>query len=381
MEIPFNKTYFTGKELEYIENVLNTGHVSGDGVYTKKVKKILTSILNVENIFMTTSCTHAIEMAVMLADIKRGDEVILPSFTFPSTANAVILRGGTPVFAEIKVKDINMDMEDVFNKITRKTKAVIPTHYGGTGCDMDALSNMLHEEDIWTIEDAAQGFFSKYKDKPLGTLGNFGCYSFHGTKNYISGEGGGLIINGSDPEMIERAHIIHQKGTNRTKFINGKVDKYSWVGEGSSYAPSDILMAVLYAQIESAEHIRINRKKIHNLYSNAFNDYINKGILLSISNEPDNWQSNYHLFYMVFDDEYKKEKFIKVMGERGISVYTHYVPLHMSEMGMKLGYREKDLPKTSHVGRTLVRLPMYTSMSEEECLYVIENAVDILERF
>ena len=328
---------------------------------------------------MTTSATHALEMAAILIDIRPGDEVIMPSFTFPSTANAIMLHGGIPVFAEIQENTLNIDPIDIKSKITNKTKAILPVHYGGISCDMDKIMDIATKNNLFVIEDAAQAVNSKYKNKFLGTIGHIGCYSFHGTKNYVSGEGGAIAINSNNTDLIKRAEIIRQKGTNRNEFLRGEVDKYSWVDIGSSYTPSDILMAILYAQIQNLDEIKEKRKAISDYYNKSITKYIKRGIIEKSTFIPSECESNYHLFYLIFESEKIRDKVICKLREKEIYALTHFMPLHSSKKGIELGYNMGDLPITEKVSKCLLRLPMYTEMSVEEMHYVIVTLIQILE--
>lgn len=379
MKVPFNKIYYEGRELSYIQDAMKRGAISGDGHYTQLVTSFLQEKFSINKALMTTSATHALEMAAMLIDIKPYDEVIMPSFTFPSTANAIMLHGGVPIFAEIEKNTLNIDPIDIKNKITDKTKAILPVHYGGVSCNMDKIMEIATENNLFVIEDAAQAVNSKYKNKFLGTIGHIGCYSFHGTKNYVSGEGGAIAINSNDTDLIKRAEIIRQKGTNRDEFLRGEIDKYSWVNIGSSYVPSDILMAVLYAQIHDLDQIKAKRKVINDYYNKSITKYIGKGILEKSTYIPSECESNYHLFYLIFNNQKIRDEVICKLRERGIYAVTHFVPLHCSKKGIELGYNIGDFPITEKVSNCLMRLPMYTEISGEEMKYVIEALIQILE--
>jgi len=379
MKIPFNKTYYEGRELSYIEDAMKRESISGDGYYTKLVASALEKKFIADKILMTTSGTHALEMAAILIDIKPGDEVIMPSFTFPSTANAIMLRGGVPVFAEIERRTLNIDPIDIKSKITDRTKAILPVHYGGISCNMDKILGMATENNLFVIEDAAQAVNAKYKNKFLGTLGHIGCYSFHGTKNYVSGEGGAVAINSNNTDLIKRAEIIRQKGTNRNEFLRGEVDKYSWVDIGSSYTPSDILMAVLYAQIQDLDEIKAKRKVINDYYNKSIVKYIENGIIEQSTHIPSESESNYHLFYLIFESKKIRDIVIAKLRQREIYAFTHFMPLHSSKKGKELGYNAGDLPITEKASNCLLRLPMYTDMSVEEMKYVIVTLIKILE--
>ena len=379
MKIPFNKPYLTGKEKEYIEDALQRGELSGDGYYTKKVTSLLENKFSLKRVLMTTSCTHALEMAAQLINLKEGDEVIMPSFTFPSTANAVIKRGARPVFAEIKADTLNIDPTDIEKKITDKTRAVIPVHYAGIGCEMDEITYLAEKHNLYIIEDAAQGVNASYKDRPLGGIGNFGCYSFHGSKNYVSGEGGALVLNNCNESIRDRAEIIREKGTNRARFLRGEVDKYTWVDKGSSYLPSDLLMAVLYAQLQEMDKIKEKRKIIYNRYYNSLKQYLDYSFLDSIAHVPEGRDSNYHIFYLKFNNGQLRDLVLDRLKQKGISATFHYIPLHCSPMGQKLGYKADDLAVTYEVGATILRLPLYPELTSNQLTYIIENITGIFE--
>ncbi len=379
MEIPFNKPYLTGREKIYVEDALQSRELSGDGYYTEKVSSFLENRFSLDKVFMTTSCTHALEMAADLIEIKEGDEVIMPSFTFPSTANAVISRGAKPVFAEIKKCTFNIDPLDIEKRITEKTKAIIPVHYAGVGCEMDAILNLAEKYRLYIIEDAAQGVNASYKDKYLGGIGDFGCYSFHNSKNYLSGEGGALVINNSSSYIKKRAEIIREKGTNRASFLRGEVDKYTWVDIGSSYLPSDLLMAVLYAQLEEMDNIKNIRKKIFEKYQKSLKRFVQSPFLDSISFIPEDRDSNYHIFYLKFNNKKTRDYVIAKLQNKGIYGTFHYIPLHSSPMGKKLGYKAENLDLTMDVGSTILRLPIYPDLSDEESTYIIKNITEVFK--
>lgn len=378
MNIPFNKIYYQGKELSYIKDSMERGSISGDGYYSQLVTTFLQEKFSINKILMTTSATHALEMAAILIDIKPGDEVIMPSFTFPSTANAIMLRGGVPVFAEIEQDTLNIDPIDIKRKITDRTKAILPVHYGGVSCDMDKIMKIATKNNLFVIEDAAQAVNSKYKNRFLGTIGHIGCYSFHSTKNYVSGEGGAIAINSNNVDLIKRAEIIRQKGTNRDEFLRGEVDKYSWVDVGSSYVPSDILMAVLYAQVHDLDEIKEKRKAINDYYNKSITEYIGKGIIEKSTYIPSECESNYHLFYLIFKDKKIRDNVICMLRQKEIYATTHFMPLHSSKKGLELGYNIGDFPITEKASNCLLRLPMYTGMSVEEIKYIVEMLVQIL---
>ncbi|KPU45314.1 dTDP-4-amino-4,6-dideoxygalactose transaminase [Oxobacter pfennigii] len=378
MKIPFNKIHLTNKELEYINDALTRGQISGDGHYTRLVENHIKESFNTKRVFMTTSATHALEMAVMMIDIKPGDEIIMPSYTFPSCANAVLLRGAKIVFSEIKEDTLNIDPDDVKRKITFKTRAIMPVHYAGISCEMDKLLDIAAYHNLYVIEDAAHAVNALYKGKYLGTLGHMGCYSFHGTKNYICGEGGALLLNTDASDLYNHASIIRQKGTNREQFLTGKIDKYSWVGLGSSYTPSDMLMAFLYAQLICMNDIKNKRKIIHDYYTVRLSKYVEKKIIRT-NTIPQDCESNYHIFYVLFNDENIRSFAEKQLKKKGIQASNHFVPLHSSPMGLSLGYKTGQLPITEMAGKCLLRLPIYTDMTLNEREYVIDNLEEILK--
>ena len=380
MEVPFSKEYYTGKEKEYITDIIeNKYHTRGDGYYTEKVSDLLEEKFSVYKVFMTTSGTHALEMSTSLIDLKPGEEVIMPSFTFPSTANAVLKNGGIPVFADIKPDTLNIDPKDILDKITNQTKAIMPIHYAGIAADMEKIKEIAVEFNLYIIEDAAQAVNSQYKGNYLGTIGDFGCFSFHSTKNYISGEGGALLINKEEEELVKKAAVLREKGTNRFSFLMGEVDKYTWVEEGSSYLPSDLLMAFLYAQLEKMDQIKNMRKNIFDIYQNKLKNIDQYHFIDSIIKIPKGRKINYNSFYIIFNDKKIRDKMIELLKERGITATFHYIPLHISRMGEKLGYKKGNLPVTEKTADTILRLPLYTQMSERKVDYVINNIKEIFE--
>ena len=380
MEVPFSKEYYTGKEKEYITDIIeNKYHTRGDGYYTEKVSDLLEEKFSVYKVFMTTSGTHALEMSTSLIDLKPGEEVIMPSFTFPSTANAVLKNGGIPVFADIKPDTLNIDPKDILDKITNQTKAIMPIHYAGIAADMEKIKEIAVEFNLYIIEDAAQAVNSQYKGNYLGTIGDFGCFSFHSTKNYISGEGGALLINKEEEELVKKAAVLREKGTNRFSFLMGEVDKYTWVEEGSSYLPSDLLMAFLYAQLEKMDQIKNMRKNIFDIYQNKLKNIDQYHFIDSIIKIPKGRKINYNSFYIIFNDKKIRDKMIELLKERGITATFHYIPLHISRMGEKLGYKKGNLPVTEKTADTILRLPLYTQMSESKVDYVINNIKESFE--
>lgn len=379
MKIPFNKPYLNSNEKKYIDDAYKKRQLSGDGYYTKKVSHFIEDKFNFSKVLMTTSGTHALEMAAELINLKEGDEVIMPSFTFTSTANAVLMKGAKPVFAKIKKNTFNLDPDYLEEYITQNTKAIIPVHYAGVGCDMDEISDIANKYNLYVIEDAAHAFNAKYKGEYLGGLGDFGCYSFHSSKNYISGEGGGLIINNNNPKMIERAEYIRDKGTNRKEFIDGKTDKYTWVDKGSSYLPSDLLMALLYGQLEKLEEIKNIRKNIYDYYYKNLKKYSSEYFLDFISPIPENRESNFHIFYLKFINNSIRNMVLNKLQKQGIEAVFHYIPLHSSPMGQKLGYETSEYKVTNEVAATILRLPIYPDLSKKELDYIIKNIENIFQ--
>ena len=360
MNIPFNKPSLTGNEFEYIQDTISIGKISGDGKYTKKCSSLLEVELGVKKALLTTSCTHALEMAAILLDIQPGDEVIVPSFTFVSTVNAFVLRGAKPVFIDIRPDTLNMDENQLERLITKKTKAIIPVHYAGVGCEMDIIMNIANKYDIPVIEDNAHGLFGKYKDRYLGTFGTFATQSFHETKNFSCGEGGALLIN--DENYIERAEIIREKGTNRTKYFRGEVDKYTWVDIGSSYLISDILAAFLYAQLEQQDKIQAKRNKIWVTYYDGLKNWAKENNV-RLPFIPQYCEQTYHMFYLLFDSEKLRNRFLTYMQGNGITAIFHYIPLHSSDMGKKFG--DFNCPISNSVSERIVRLPFYIGLDEK----------------
>ena len=383
MKIPFNRPYVTGTELKYIEdlirNIKNEWTISGDGYYTKKVNEFFESHFGAKKALMTTSCTSALELATHLLNLQPGDEVIVPSFTFVSTVNPVLLVGARPVFVEIQEDTLNIDPEDIRQKLSPKTKAIFPVHYAGVACEMDEIMEIASEHDLAVVEDAAQGVNARYKNRYLGTIGDFGCYSFHETKNYVCGEGGALLINTDDKAVQERAEVIREKGTNRSKFYRGEIDKYAWVDIGSSYLPSDILAAFLYAQLEKLDEIQQRRLSIYNTYKEVLKPFEEEG-LLRLPIVPEYAQHNAHLFYVLFNDHVTRDGIMDSLKVHDIYAVFHYIPLHSAPMGLKLGYGEGDLPITESVSERLLRLPMYAGMAEEELEYTSSVLKTVIEK-
>lgn len=372
--IPFNVPYMTGKEIHYIEKAHSLGKLSGDGFFTKACQELLTKQFSAKATLLTHSCTAALEMAALLLDLKEGDEVILPSYTFVSTANAFLLRGAVPVFVDINAETLCMDLEQLKKAININTKAIVIVHYAGFSCDMDELVKICESMQVPLIEDAAQSICSLYKGKPLGSFGDMATLSFHETKNIISGEGGALIINNS--KYIERAEIIREKGTNRKQFFRGEVDKYSWVDIGSSYLPSEITAAFLYAQLKESGKIIKKRLLIWDYYHKSLQElelegYIKRPCLLEYSTH------NAHMYYLIHDNEDKRNEFIDAMKEKGINTVFHYIPLHSSKIGEQYCKVSGSMKNTDYISRNIVRMPLFIGL-EEHIDKVISSTISTL---
>jgi len=359
-----------GKELYYISQSVLQCQTSGDGLYTKKAQELMKRNFGACDILLTTSCTTALDLAAILADLKEGDEVILPSFTFSSTANAFLLRGARPVFVDCRRDTLNIDENLIESAITSRTRAIAPVHYAGVGCEMDAIAAIAQKHDLLVIEDAAQGVNARYKGRYLGTIGDIGAYSFHETKNFICGEGGAIVLN--RPDVVERAEIVREKGTNRTRFFRGEVDKYTWVDIGSSLLPSDILAAFLYAQLENMDLITKKRQEIYRLYETRLRPLADRG-LITLPIIPPDCESNYHMFYIVLKSLDERTRLIEHLKAQSILAVFHYVPLHTSPMGLAMGYRNGMLPVTEAVSERLLRLPIYYEMQEDEVAFVVDE--------
>jgi dTDP-4-amino-4,6-dideoxygalactose transaminase len=367
--IPFNRPSLTGNEHRYIDEAIAAGQISGDGPFTKRCNHLLQSEIGVAKVLLTTSCTHALEMAALLLNTEPGDEVIVPSFTFVSTINAFILRGARPVFIDIRPDTLNLDERELERLITPRTRAVVLVHYAGVGCEMDAIMDVAARRNLVVVEDNAHGLFGKYKRRPLGSFGALATLSFHETKNFICGEGGALVIN--DPHYIERAEIIREKGTDRSRFFRGQVDKYTWVDVGSSYLPSDLLAAFLLAQLEAREQIQAKRRQIWEHYNEHLAGWArNHGIQTPIV--PEDCEQAYHMFYMLLPSLGLRRTFIAHLKDHGILSVFHYLPLHISKMGRQFGGKPGDCPVTEDVSGRLVRLPFYNSLSPSDQQRVIE---------
>ena len=367
-KIPFNQPFAVGKEFEYIRQSIQNVHTCGDGPFTKECHAFLEQTLGVSKALLTTSCTHALEMAALLLNLQPGDEVIVPSFTFVSTVNAFVLRGAYPVFCDIRPDTLNLDENKLEKLITPRTKAIVPVHYAGVGCEMDAIMEIAGRYSIAVVEDNAHGLFGKYKGKYLGTFGCFATQSFHETKNFNCGEGGALLIN--DPQYTERAEIIREKGTNRSRFYRGQVDKYTWVDLGSSYLPSDMLAAYLYAQLEVHEQIQAKRQQVWEYYHEHLQDWAQEhDIRFPIV--PDHCEQAYHMFYVLMPSLEKRQALIAHLKAQDIISAFHYLPLHLSDMGQKFGGKQGDCPVTEDVSDRLLRLPFYNDLTEADLARVV----------
>lgn len=376
MKIPFNKPYMTGKELFYIAEAHFNGMLAGDGPYTKKCHAWLEAQTGTKKALLTHSCTAALEMAAMLADIEPGDEVIMPSYTFVSTANAFALRGAVPVFVDIRPDTLNIDETKIEAAITSKTKVIVPVHYAGVSCEMDTIMEIANRHQLLVIEDAAQGVYATYKNKPLGTIGHMGAYSFHETKNVISGEGGALLIN--DERFVERAEIIREKGTNRSKFFRGQVDKYTWVELGSSYLPGEVIAAFLWAQFEDITNITQRRLDIWDRYNDGLLPLEKEG-LIRRPTFPKDCIHNAHMYYIILNSLESRTHLISQMKTHDIHPVFHYVPLHNSPAGLKYGRSSGDLSVTEDISERLLRLPMWTGL-ESQLDHVIPVVLDSLQQ-
>ncbi len=372
--IPFNKPPFTGNELNYIKDAVNSRKLCGDGQFTKKCNSFLEELTGSAKVLLTTSCTHATEMAAILAEIGPGDEVIMPSYTFVSTANAFVLRGAKVVFVDIRPDTMNLDENLIEDAVTDRTKAIVPVHYAGVACEMDTIMDIAKRHHLAVIEDAAQAIMSSYKGKVLGTIGDYGCYSFHETKNISMGEGGALLIR--EAENIEKAEIIREKGTNRSKFFRGEIDKYSWVEQGSSYLPSELNAAYLWGELESAQEIYDDRMRSWKTYRERLSPLEEKGCI-ELPFVPEYCIHNAHMFYIKTKDISERTELIRHLKENEIGAVFHYIPLHSSEAGRRYGRFHGEDCYTTKESERLLRLPMYYGLKQEE----IEKIVDRILEF
>lgn len=365
--INFNVPPFTGKETEYIMEAVKAQKICGDGQFTKKCNAWLENKTGTAKALLTTSCTHATELAALLAEVKTGDEVIMPSYTFVSTADAFVLRGAVPVFVDIRPDTMNIDEKKIEAAITDKTVGIVPVHYAGVACEMDTIMDIAKRHNLWVIEDAAQGIMSTYKGKALGTFGEFGCFSFHETKNYSMGEGGALLIR--DEKYIEDAEILREKGTNRSKFYRGQIDKYTWVNQGSSYLPSDMNAAYLWAQLEMAEEINDWRLRVWNRYFEALTPLAESG-KIELPTVPEGCVHNAHMFYVKAAEIEERTELEKFLKDNGIWAVFHYIPLHSAPAGLKFGRFHGEDEYTTKESERLLRLPLYYGLKDEEVDYI-----------
>jgi dTDP-4-amino-4,6-dideoxygalactose transaminase len=368
--VPFNRPGLAGNELRYIQESVDSGRISGDGVFTEKCRRLLEELLGARQVLLTTSCTTALELAALLLDLGPGDEVIMPSFTFVSTANAVVLRGARPVFADIRPDTLNLDEQLLPSLVTPRTRAILPVHYAGVGCEMDAILAIARSHGLEVIEDNAHGLFGAYRGRPLGSLGGLAAQSFHETKNISCGEGGALVIN--NERYAERAEILREKGTNRSRMFRGLVDKYTWVDVGSSALPSDILAAFLFAQLESRAAIQASRRRVWECYQRELPGWAG-ALGIRLPSVPAHCEQPYHLFYLVTASLEQRTRLIAHLKQRGILAVFHYLPLHLSEMGLRLGGKPGDCPVTEDLNDRVLRLPLYKDLGEEEQAYVVES--------
>ncbi len=374
--IGFNVAPFTGKEFEYIREAISAEHICGDGIFTKKCSSWLEKETGSAKVLLTTSCTHATEMAALLLDIKPGDEVIMPAYTFVSTADAFVLRGAIPVFVDIRPDTMNLDEKLIEEAITEKTKAIVPVHYAGVACEMDTILEIAGKHQLAVVEDAAQGVCAWYKGRALGTLGDYGCFSFHETKNFSMGEGGALLIR--DPEQIEKAEILREKGTNRSKFFRGQIDKYTWVNYGSSYLPSDMNAAYLWAQLEAADQINTDRMRTWKLYEELLSPLRDKG-RIELPFVPEGCEHNAHMFWIKAADLSERSRLITFLKEAGIQSVFHYIPLHTAPAGQKFGRFHGEDRYTTKESERLLRLPLYYGLKEEDTRYIAAKVREFYE--
>ena len=372
--IDFNRPAFVGSELEYIQDAIHRGMLCGDGIYTKKCSQWMEKEFDVSRVMLTTSCTHALEMAAFLCDIQPGDEVIMPSYTFVSTADAFVLRGAKIVFVDIRPDTMNLDEKLIEQAITPKTKVIVPVHYAGVACEMDTIMDIAHRHGLKVVEDAAQGVDACYKGKALGTIGDFGCYSFHETKNFTMGEGGALLFQ--KEEYLEKAEILREKGTDRSKFFRGQVDKYRWMDYGSSYLPSELNAAYLYAQLEAKDKIQKKRMEIYEYYHRNLADLAAEG-KVEQPYVPQECEQNAHMYYLKVKDMKVRTRLLAYLRENGICSVFHYVPLHSAPAGQKFGRFAGEDVYTTKESERLLRLPMFYNLDMED----VKRIVDVIHKF
>ncbi len=372
MKVPFNRPCLVGHELQYIAEAVERGNIACDGEFTRRCTAFLRERFGLPHVLMTHSCTSALEMAAVLCEFEPGDEVILPSFTFVSTANAVLNAGAKPVFVDVRPDTMNLDESLVAQAVTEKTRAIFAVHYAGVGCELPALVETARRAKLLLVEDAAQGVNAFYRDRPLGSFGHLATYSFHEAKNFMGGQVGALVVN--DERFLRRAEIIRDKGTNRAEFFRGEVDAYTWLDRGSAYVPSEIACAFLLAQLERMDDITARREAIDRRYYEQLRPLETRGEL-EIPRPPAHCRSNYHIFYMLLPDRATRDRLMQYLRQRGIWAPFHYVPLHTSPMGQRLGYREGMLPRTESLAGRLIRLPFFYDLSQEQQQYVIDNVL------
>ena len=375
--IAFNNPPFVGKELDYIKQAVDSGKLCGDGMFTKKCSEWMRERFQVRHVLLTTSCTHALEMAAYLSEIQPGDEVIMPSYTFVSTADAFVLRGAVPVFVDIRPDTMNIDEKLIEDAVTEKTKVIAPVHYAGVACAMDEIMDIAARHNLKVVEDAAQGVNAWYKGRALGTIGDFGCYSFHETKNYSMGEGGAIVFNRD--EDLEKAEILREKGTNRSKFFRGQIDKYTWVDYGSSYLPSDMNAAYLYAELEMCEEIDRKRHAIYSLYHEMFSGLDEKG-LIERPFVPEYAKHNAHMYYIKVKDLDVRTRLISYLKERGVMAVFHYIPLHSAAAGRKFGRFHGEDVWTTKESERLMRLPMFYNLDMKDAEYAASCVLDFFKQ-
>jgi dTDP-4-amino-4,6-dideoxygalactose transaminase len=374
--VAFHKPVITGNELRYIAQAVARREIRGDGPFTQACARLLEERFGIGKVLMTASCTAALELAAMLCGLEPGDEVILPSFTFSSTANAFLRSGARPVFVDIRPDTLNLDESLVEGAVTPRTRAIVPVHYAGIGCHMGPILGVARRYGLTVVEDAAQGVNAFYRGRALGSLGHLGAYSFHETKNYACGEGGALCVN--DPGLLERAEVLRDKGTDRGRFLRGEVDKYTWVDVGCSGTPSEIACAFLYAQLEAMDEIRDRRRRVRLEYQRRLGPLERAG-RLRLPRVPDDCQGNDHIFYILLNDEATRDALMAYLKAEGISAVFHYVPLHTAPVGRRLGYRPGDLPVTEGLSARLLRLPCYPDLTAEEQDRVIGSVTEFLD--
>jgi dTDP-4-amino-4,6-dideoxygalactose transaminase len=377
IKIPFNKPSIIGKELYYIDQAVLSGKISGDGVFTCKCSRFIKDRYSVKKVLLTTSCSSALDMSAILFNINPGDEVIMPSYTFSSTANSFLIRGAKIKFVDIREDTLNMDEGKIECMITPKTKVIALVHYAGVGCEMDTIMDIAGKNNLLVVEDAAQGIESKYKRRYLGTIGDIGCYSFHETKNVICGEGGAILIN--NESFSERAEIIREKGTNRSKFFRGEIDKYTWVDIGSSYLPSEIISAFLYAQLENIERINKRRKKTWSYYYDSLEKLEEDG-LLKRPFIPDNCEHNAHMFYIILNNNKTRNSLMGFLKNKGILAIFHYIPLHLSPLGINMGYKKGSFPITEKTSDCILRLPLYYALGRNEQDFIVKALYNFFKK-